>query len=166
MIPLRAYGATCRLETFMQHREPSPEEAIGDVVRRINALWLSQRYDEIGELLAEDAVIAPPGSDERVRGREAYVQSYREYDRSATTYDFSPGEPEIDVMGDVAVAVCPFRIRYELEGRTYREKGRDLLVLSRSTGPWRVVWRTLQTEPAEEDPSSPTGGAPHARRRP
>lgn len=64
----------------------------------------------------------------------------------ATTHEFSPGEPEIDIVGNVAVAVCPFFVVYELEGKTYREKGRDVLVLSRSAGEWRVVWRTMQTE--------------------
>ena len=134
----------------MRNLEASHEEAVRRVIRRINELWLSKRYDEIGELLSEHAVIAPPGFDGRIRGREAYLQSYREYDQAATTHEFSHGEPEIDVVGDVAVAVCPFFVIYELEGRTYRENGRDMLVLSHSTGEWRVVWRTTQTESAEQ----------------
>ena len=134
----------------MRTREASHEKAVRHVVRRINELWLSKRYDEIGELLSEHAVIAPPGFDGRIRGREAYLQSYREYDRVAITHEFSPGEPEVDLLGDVAVAVCPYFVEYELEGRTYQENGRDTLVLSRSTGEWRVVWRTMQTESAEQ----------------
>lgn len=131
----------------MRNRESSDKEAIQRVVRRIHELWLSRRYDEIGEILSEHAVIAPPGFDRRIRGREAYVESYREYDQAATTHEFSPGEPEVDIMGDVAVAVCPYSVVYELEGKTYREKGHDLLVFSWSAGEWSVVWRTIQTEP-------------------
>lgn len=133
----------------MHHQEASDETVIRHMVRRINELWLIQRYDDIGGFLSEQAVIAPPGFDGRIRGRAAYVQSYREYDQAATTHEFSPGEPEIDVVGDVAIAVCPFFVVYELAGRLYREHGRDLLVFSRSTGEWRVVWRAMQTESAE-----------------
>ena len=45
-------------------------------------------------------MIAPPGSANRVRGREAYVQSYRDYDSAAKTHSFQPSDPVIDVIGD------------------------------------------------------------------
>ncbi len=133
----------------MNNRGSSDEEAIRRIVRQINELWLSKRYAAIGELLSEHAVIAPPGFDGRTRGREAYVQSYRAYDQAATTHEFAPDEPEIDIVGDVAVAVCPYLVVYELAGKTYRERGRDVLVFCRSAGEWRVVWRTMQTESRE-----------------
>ena len=97
-----------------------PEEAIRRVIQQINEDWSSKRYAEIGEHLAEQVVIAPPGLQERIRGREAYVQSYLEYDRAATTREFSPGEPEVDVIGEVAVSTYPFLVVYELEGKTSR----------------------------------------------
>ncbi|MEO0825723.1 MAG: hypothetical protein AAFX95_19670 [Cyanobacteria bacterium J06639_16] len=80
----------------MRHQEASDEAVIRRMVRRINELWLSQQYDDIGEFLSKQAVIAPPGFDGRIRGRAAYVQSYREYDQAATMHEFSPGEPGID----------------------------------------------------------------------
>lgn len=135
------------------------EASIRRVVRRINELWADKRYDEIGELLAEDVVIAPPGLEVRVRGRDAYVQSYRDYDAAATTHEFAPGEPQVDVVGDAAVAVCPFYIVYERDGRTYRENGRDLLFFSRQGGRWCVAWRTMVSEPAPESPTPPGGAA-------
>ncbi|TFG63244.1 MAG: DUF4440 domain-containing protein [Gemmatimonadales bacterium] len=134
-------------------RESSDEDAVRHVVRQMNELWLSKRYDEIGELLSEHAVIAPPGSGGRVHGRSAYVQSYRDYDQAAATHEFSPGEAEIDIVGDVAVAVCPFFVVHEMQGKTHREQGRDVLVLSRTTGKWSVVWRTMLTESSEESAS-------------
>jgi len=134
------------------HQQGSSDvDAVRSVVRRINELWLGRQYDAIGELLAEQVVIAPPGSAERIRGREAYVRSYREYDQAATTLEFVPGDPRIDIVGDVAVAVCPFRIVYEMNGKTYRERGHEVLVLSRSGGGWRIAWRTMQAEPDDHD---------------
>jgi ketosteroid isomerase-like protein len=123
-------------------------DAIAAIVRHINESWRARRYDDIGTHLADDVVLAPPGSSMRMVGREAYVQSYRDYDTAAVTGTFTPDDPQIDVIGDVAVATCPFFIVYRLEGVTYRERGRDLLVFDRRPTGWRVVWRSMHTEPA------------------
>ncbi|MEX2401202.1 MAG: nuclear transport factor 2 family protein [Rhodothermales bacterium] len=128
----------------MDHQAQSENEAIQSAVRTINEHWQAKQYDRIGALLADGATIAPSGFGSRVRGRSAYVQSYRDYDEAATTLEFSAGDPEVDIVGDVAVAVSPFSIMYEIDGATHREHGHDLLVFSRSAGEWKVVWRTMQ----------------------
>lgn len=125
-------------------------EALRSVVRAINDRWRAKDYDRIGDLLAEEAVIAPPGFDQRVRGRNAYVQSYRDYDQAANTSEFWVGDPQIDLAGDVAVVISPFRVVYEIQSVRHREKGFDILVFSRSRGVWKVVWRTMQVEPTAE----------------
>jgi hypothetical protein len=135
----------------MHHRESADQEAVKHVVRQINEFWLGKKYDKIGELVSENVIIAPPGFNGRVYSREAYVQSYRDYDQMATTHEYSPGEPEIDIIGNVAVAVFSFLVAYELKGKTYREQGHDVLVLSRTAGEWRVIWRTMQTKSVEKD---------------
>lgn len=127
-------------------------EAVRKIIGDINAHWRAKRYDQIGGLLAEGVIVAPPGTDTRVCGRDAYVQSYRDYDRAATTLEFSAPEPQVDVIGDVAVARCPFDVTYVLQGNTYREHGHDILVFSRSSGDWKVVWRTMHTEPRGAEP--------------
>ena len=132
----------------MASQASTDREAIQNAVRAINAHWQANEYNCIGALLAEEAVIAPPGLDRRVRGREAYVPSYRDYDQAARTLEFRAGDPQIDVVGDVAVAVKPFHVVYELQGETHREKGHDNLVFARLRGEWKVTWRTMQIEPA------------------
>ncbi len=135
-------------------------ETIRSAVLGIHDHWRNRRYDRIGEVLVDDVVIAPPGSDDRVRGRDAYVQSYRDYDAAATTLEFSAGEPRIDLVGDTAVALCPFEIAYDVGGTTHRERGHDLLVLSRRADGWKVVWRTMRTTPVGDEGSGT--GAPDA----
>jgi|SRR5215471_6859863 len=129
--------------------QPDRERVIA-VVNGINDHWRAKRYEQIGELLSDDVAMAPPGFASRARGREAYVKSYRDYDAAATTIEFSTGEPQVDLSGDTAVVVCPFDVVYELDGQRYRERGHDLLVLSRSSGDWKVVWRTMQAAPVDQ----------------
>ncbi len=121
---------------------------IREIVAAINEAWVIGDYDAMGPYVAEHVVMAPPGlEDARVLGRAAFIASYRQFAEVAKTREFSAGVPRVDVIGDTAVATCPFTIAYELEGETYREKGIDVLVFSRPAGDWKVVWRTLISEP-------------------
>ncbi|MEX2401239.1 MAG: nuclear transport factor 2 family protein [Rhodothermales bacterium] len=128
----------------MDNQAQTEHEAIRSAVRTMNERWRAKQYDRIGALLADGGTPAPSGFGSRVRGRGAYVQSYRDYDEAVTTLEFSAGGPEVDIVGDVAVAVCSFSVMYEIDGVTHREHGHDLLVFSRCAGEWKVVWRTMQ----------------------
>ena len=125
---------------------------IREIVSAINEAWVVGDYEAMGPYVAEHVVMAPPGLDgQRVLGRAAYVASFRQFAQVARTREFSAGVPRVDVIGNTAVAACPFMIAYELEGTTYREKGFDLLVFSRAAGAWKVVWRTLISEPEPQE---------------
>jgi ketosteroid isomerase-like protein len=117
------------------------------VLNKINESWLSKKYDEIGKGLTEDVIIAAPGSNVRIKGRDAYIQSYRDYDSVAKTLQFIPEEPQIDIMGDTVAVISPFAVTYQLKGNTYHERGKDILILKRTDSGWLVVWRTMQSEP-------------------
>jgi hypothetical protein len=120
------------------------------LIKSINDYWLAKEYDKIGVFLSDDVVIRLPGGNDPIRGNDAYIQSYRDYDQMAKTHAFSAEEPVIDLMGDVAVATCPFSVVYEIEGQVYREKGHEHLVFSRSGKQWLIVWRTMVTTPIED----------------
>jgi uncharacterized protein (TIGR02246 family) len=124
---------------------------IREIVAAMNQAWVTGDYEAIGKHVAEHVVMAPPGLDGRVLGRDAYVASFRRFAEVARTREFDPGLPRVDVIGDTAVAACPFTIAYELEGATYREKGADILVFARTEGAWKVVWRTVFSEPEPQE---------------
>ncbi|HXO20588.1 MAG TPA: nuclear transport factor 2 family protein [Thermoanaerobaculia bacterium] len=128
----------------------NPIVEISRIVGIINEAWLGGRAERIGLFLHEDVVIYPPGFGTPVVGREACVQSYAQFALSTKVHDFTAQAPHINVFGASAVALCPYRIVYELEGQVYREAGYDLLVFSRVGEHWQVVWRTLSiaTDPA------------------
>jgi hypothetical protein len=87
--------------------------------------------------------MAPPGERARVvAGREAMVQSFRDFLAAAKVLDFETLDLQVDLFGPTAVAGLVFRIRYEMEGQAYDEKGKDVLVLNRDGNVWRIVWRT------------------------
>lgn len=113
-------------------------------VRAINACWLEGRYQELTSYFHEGMILALPDSEQRVAGRDAIIDSYRQFGESATGIEFHSHEPQVDAIGDTAVATTSFEISYELEGARYRESGTDVLVLHRAgEAAWEVVWRTV-----------------------
>jgi len=133
-------------------------------LRALSEAWRAGGTEELRRLFHPDAVIAPPGSRERVQGAAACAESYADFVRHATILAYEEGEPQIDVIGDTAVALYDYAMTYELDGARHHDAGRDLLVLAREEGGWRVAWRTLlpgvgEPAPSPLTPLSPRGGA-------
>lgn len=122
------------------------QASIQQCIQDMNAAWLEGRLDGLGQYFADNAVIAPPGGQNRVVGRDAVVDSFRQYNEQATTHAFEQRDLQIDTMGSTAVARLYFRVRYEYDGSIHEENGQDILVLTRSGGEWRIVWRTQLAE--------------------
>ena len=125
-------------------------EVIKDIIHAINQCWRLKDYEGFGAYLEDDVVVAPLEFNDRIQGRAAYVQSYRDYDQSAETLEYLPYDSKVDLVGDTAIAVCPFEVLYKLQGMKHHEKGKNILVFSLSHGRWKVVWRTMQVEAVTE----------------
>ncbi len=124
-------------------------EEIRAIVQRINDAWLQGRPEELHQYFDDRMVIRGPGFQVLGTGRDACVQSYADFLKIATVheYEYSLGEPEIDVRGDSAVAAYPWKMTYSLESGRYTESGHDLFVFSRASGEWRAFWRTMLVTP-------------------
>lgn len=120
----------------------SVESTIKQFIRDMNAAWLEGRIDDLDSYFAKNVVLVPPGSQDRIVGREAMVESFRQYAEQATTHDFEETALLVDVMGTIAVATLQFRIHYEFEGHEYKEVGQEILILTRTEQGWQILWRT------------------------
>lgn len=116
---------------------------IRDLIDNINRTWLKGDPADLEAYFHPDVVIQPPGDTPRVHGRDPCIASYAAFVRDAHVRQFTPGDAEIDVFGDTAVATYRYRVVYEIEGDTLDETGGELLVFLRQDGRWRVAWRTM-----------------------
>ncbi|HEX4801889.1 MAG TPA: nuclear transport factor 2 family protein, partial [Myxococcaceae bacterium] len=57
--------------------------------------------------------------------------------------DYSERDVTIDVWGTTAIATYVYDISWKIEGKSKRERGRDLFVFVREESRWQVVWRTV-----------------------
>ena len=91
----------------------------------------------------EDVVIVPPGFVQRAEGRDAYLKSVEDFCAIGTFLEYEELSMKIDVFGNTAVVYYRYETIWEMDGRTFNEKGNNVMVLARSEGKWLLVWRTL-----------------------
>ena len=131
--------------------DPAAESGAADLLRRINQAWLEGRPRDLAPLFDPGIIMRHPGG--RLEGRDTLVGGFVSFHESGRVHTFEHDEPQIDVVGDTAVASLAFTMIYEREGARYRSTGRDLWVFARDGGEWRAVWRTMldvADDPADE----------------
>jgi uncharacterized protein (TIGR02246 family) len=115
------------------------------VIERINAAWRAGRANDSAPLFHADAIILAPNG-ERVVGREAVIRSYVEFTAAAAIDEYTESDYTVDVFGATAVVAYRWQMAWRAGGESYRERGRDVFVLTRGAAGWQVAWRTLLSD--------------------
>ncbi|MEM8696972.1 MAG: nuclear transport factor 2 family protein [Pseudomonadota bacterium] len=103
--------------------------------------WQERRFDDLRNYLDENIVIVAPGGGARTAGIEAAIGSYREFmSRSAVTL-YETSDTVITERGDTAIIEYSWVMDWTDEGTAHQAEGREILVLGRSGGEWKAVWR-------------------------
>ena len=122
-------------------------ETVRELVTRINDAWLKGRAEDIPSALDacfhERITIKGPDFQTVGNGKEACIRSYSDFLQQATVRDCTLSDPDIEVVGDTAVAAYSWNMTYELSGQEYRESGREVFVFTRDQGRWLAVWRAM-----------------------
>jgi ketosteroid isomerase-like protein len=119
----------------------SPREEIVAQISAMDRCWLERRFADLKSHLTEDAVFVTPNG-RRVLGRDAAVESYREFMSRSQVHRYQASEPMVTQKGDTAVAEYGWDMAWDSDGQSYEAKGREVLVLAREDGAWSVIWRT------------------------
>ena len=122
-------------------------DEIKHILKSINAAWTKGHLDDLDKYFHEDMIIAQPGFGIRGEGKNACVDSYREFAGMASIQGLSESEHVVLVWGDTAVASYRFEIEYELDGQAHQDTGYDLFVFTRQGGAWLAAWRTILPVP-------------------
>ncbi len=76
----------------------SVHAGIKKLIRGMNQAWMSGRFDDLQQYFAEDVVMVAPGGGMRMIGREAMIDSFRQYTEQATTHKFDETGLDVDVF--------------------------------------------------------------------
>ena len=128
----------------------APREAVAAALGRLSAAWRNRRYDELAAVFDERIVMALPGFAGRVEGRDALIESYREFMERTTLTHYAEEPPVIDVWGSTAVASYRWEMQWLTKGVSNQAAGSEMFIFAREaagTGEWRALWRTMVVDP-------------------
>jgi uncharacterized protein (TIGR02246 family) len=125
------------------------------VVEGINAAWRAGRANDSAAMFHEQVVMLTP-TGERIVGREAMVRSYAEFAAAAVVDEYTTSEHTVDAFGTTTVVAYRWQMAWRADGESYRERGRDIFVLTHSPVGWQVVWRTLLSDGENADSAPAT----------
>ena len=128
----------------MTHSFSTPaQEEIWKIVKEINDSWLLGRPESLDSYFHNDVVFVAPGFSQRIEGRAACIDSFRNFCANAKVREYKPSDPAIDICDETAIATYSFKIDYDLDTESFNEGGRDVWVFVRDKEKWLAVWRTI-----------------------
>src|SRR5262245_5329215 len=127
--------------------ERNDNEEIRRLISGMSEAWLSGDTNRLNQYFHDQMTIRGPELQRLGAGRDVCVKSYEDFIQQTAILEYQESDPDVDLYGDTAVVVCPWKITYELKGQKYGEQGRDLLVLVRSESGWLVAWRAVFPQP-------------------
>lgn len=126
----------------MSKTKVSQSKQIEILIERLNDCWLNDKLENLDMFFHKQVVMLQPGTNKKVIGREAMIESYRDFIETSEVSDFRINDMAIDVFEDTAVVFYTFRIHYHVETTSYDESGSEILVLHNHNDRWIIVWRT------------------------
>jgi len=118
-------------------------QSVARTLEQINDCWINSTPNMLGSLVHDNVTMVLPGFSGRVTGKQAMIDGFADFCENAIVHSYRCLEPQIDVVGETAVASVSFAMVYERDAAKYRATGRDLWVFTKSHNQWLGVWRTM-----------------------
>ncbi|MEA3001370.1 MAG: SnoaL-like domain [Sphingomonadales bacterium] len=110
-------------------------------VRDMDRCWMEGRFDDLRSFIAADVVMVAPGG-QVMEGVDTAIESYREFMGRCRVDRFETFDHRITERGDTAVVEYRWDMAWVGGDTAHGAQGREVLVLARRDGAWRVIWRT------------------------
>lgn len=123
--------------------EEKSKREISEIIKKINLSWVEGRPENLAEYIHENMMIVSPELKIMGKGKETCIKSYADFVNQATVNKYDESEAEIYVWGSTAIASYEYDVEWEMNGKSYKEQGRDLFVFTYENGKWLAVWRKV-----------------------
>jgi uncharacterized protein DUF4440 len=121
----------------------TPDRSPVELLTALNDAWAAGRLQDLEPLLHPRSVIVGPDLTRLSDGRDACIDSYREFLASSTVHAFEERDVKVEEYDGAAILSYTYRIAYELDGERYDDEGSEVLVLVRADRRWQIAWRQV-----------------------
>ncbi|MBV8211610.1 MAG: nuclear transport factor 2 family protein [Verrucomicrobia bacterium] len=127
--------------------ELAEHDQIISVIKLQSLAWREKQFDRLEPLFAETVVFQDSEGHHLAEGKQACIQSYRDFTGIAKVLAYDEEEPDLVLFAGFVMASYGWRIDYEMNGADFHDEGRDWLALERQAEAWRINWRLSLTLP-------------------
>lgn len=119
------------------------KDQIKQTIKKINQSWLEGHPENLNHYFHDNMMIVSQEFKVMGAGKEICIKSYADFINQAVIKVYKESDPEIHTWGNTAVAFYNFEIAWEMDGKSFQEKGRDFYIFSFDNGKWLAVWRMV-----------------------
>ena len=123
-------------------------KTIKRILKDTNEAWSSGKPETLSAFFHDDIIIVSPDLKILGSGKGACIQSYADFLGRASDICFHAEDPDVFIFDRSAVAFYTYDISWKMEGRQFRETGKEVYVLNKQKDEWRIIMRQIQ--PAED----------------
>ncbi len=110
------------------------------LVHRLNEAWQHADWAAVTRCYHPDVILLPPDAGTPIVGRDAVLQTYREFVEMTELHAFEIQDTSAFTFGTTAIVHMAFEVDYTLEGLRSREAGLDVYTIVAQPEPL-IVWR-------------------------
>ncbi len=118
-------------------------DPIKQLIDDFNTGWTAGIFEKIEPILHEKVIFMAPDLKTWVTGKEACLQSIRDYVNNAKTKVFEVRNKEIQIWDQTAMVSIEYYIEYQMNHENYREKGTEFWTLHKEKDSWQMLWRAM-----------------------
>ncbi|MEM1001047.1 MAG: nuclear transport factor 2 family protein [Bacteroidota bacterium] len=118
-------------------------KSIESLIETFNTGWTQGEFEAVESILHEDVVFIAPDLVTEIIGKQACLQTIKEYTSNADTLLFEIKNQKINTWLQTAIISIDYLIEYLMKGKKYREMGKEFWTLSREKDGWKMVWRVM-----------------------
>jgi uncharacterized protein (TIGR02246 family) len=118
-------------------------QTLKQAIHDLNQAWWKEDFDKLASYFHPEVVFTSPDFKAEIKGRDACLQTYKEYTEQAQTHGLDIMDERIQLQGDVAVVSYHYVIDFETAEKRYQESGRDIMVFKKEDNQWLVIWRGM-----------------------
>ena len=116
-------------------------ESIEHLIEAFNTGWTRGDFNAVESVLHENVIFIAPDLATEIVGKEACLETIKAYTSNANTLSFEVEKQKINVWHQTANISMNYNIEYFMNGKKYREKGKEFWTLSKENNAWKIVWR-------------------------
>lgn len=116
-------------------------DAARDLITTLNQAWQAGDMGTVSATYHPQAVLLPPDLGPVIRGRDAIVDTYTDFNANAVLRHFEVTDTEVFDFESSHAVHLKFTLAYEFDGATLEDEGLDIYLTSPYAGGLTVVWR-------------------------